>query len=130
MYTWPARHPKEYLGAAHGVMGIMYVLLHLWSDVASPEHRRAVLDTLTWLLENAEQRVGTESTYDEVVPTGHYYAKTDDRRLTVSVSVVHSWSCRSCPLCSSGLFGLVESEVVRSCGQSECVSQMCVVLCR
>lgn len=27
-YEWPSHHPSPYLGAAHGIIGIMYILLH------------------------------------------------------------------------------------------------------
>jgi hypothetical protein len=59
MWSWPSRHPKEYFGAAHGVMGIMYTTLHHWTDVVAddPEFKAAALGTLHWLLSHAELRV-------------------------------------------------------------------------
>lgn len=50
MYNWPpGRHPEEYLGAAHGVMGIWYMLLFCEQQL-SHDHMNLVEKGIQWLL--------------------------------------------------------------------------------
>ena len=51
LYAW---HKKEYLGAAHGMAGILYVLLHA-RDVLEDDEEDDVRDTLLWLVDQATE---------------------------------------------------------------------------
>lgn len=46
MYEW---HDSLYLGAAHGVSGIMYILLHLASYLSDSELQNLVKPTVDYL---------------------------------------------------------------------------------
>lgn len=51
MYAW---HGKQYIGAAHGLLGIVYVLLCLPPFVAA--QRALLVAELAWLLDNVESK--------------------------------------------------------------------------
>jgi hypothetical protein len=46
MYQW---HKKRYLGAAHGLTGILYMLLQVNGFAAHPKHRQEIVDSLRFL---------------------------------------------------------------------------------
>lgn len=46
MYEW---HDSLYLGAAHGVSGIMYILLHLSSYLSQSELQELIKPTVDYL---------------------------------------------------------------------------------
>jgi lantibiotic modifying enzyme len=54
MYAWPESRPKEYAGAAHGILGILYALM-LHGEV-SERYRDEIVSCLDWVLENVESK--------------------------------------------------------------------------
>eukprot|EP00971_Amphidinium_carterae_P270900 5375893-Amphidinium_carterae.1 len=46
---------KEYLGAAHGFMGIVYMLLHVETLLADTESKQKLIVTMEWIM---DQRLG------------------------------------------------------------------------
>jgi hypothetical protein len=54
MFAWPESRPKEYAGAAHGILGILYALM-LHGEVTE-RYRDEIVSCLDWVLENVESK--------------------------------------------------------------------------
>lgn len=78
VYFWPRRSKRRraYLGAAHGLAGVLYVLLHCDVECVKPDNRRRISAALDWLLNckmesgNYPHAIGSE-TWDELVHWCH-----------------------------------------------------------
>jgi len=83
VYEWPTGHrARAYLGAAHGLMGILYALLHYQESLEALGEMHTVIQCLRYVLDQEGDAVGNHG------PHG-FYRNTLDSRHTPLVQWCH-----------------------------------------
>ncbi|KAI0718439.1 hypothetical protein C8T65DRAFT_639085 [Cerioporus squamosus] len=85
MWRW---HGSRYLGAAHGVVGILHMLLHAPSAILEP-HWDNIIATMEWLLALQDPQGNWPTKAGRHMPYTSGGATTQDDSAAVAVSEVH-----------------------------------------